>query len=871
MHKYFSIQKMRCAILITVLLVAGLQTKAQISPTRIALTRVEKGKWGKAEHILKRTLQKDSLHAEAHYVYAMWYFSSSNPAFHIDSAYLHAQKALAIYKKASLRQQEKMSRFPLDSTHILQLRGEIEGHAFTTAKQINTEASYVDFLNRFEHARQRDSAIELRNEVAFLDALKINTYQGFQHYLNKYPLSTRAEEAARRYEKLLFEEKTGDGKLNSYVLFYQQYPNSPYKTAALKNIFEISTASGSLASYQDFLKAYPSSPFEKKAQDVLYHLLVEEDITIPSSIMSDSLRHVMDLERGFWVPFMKAGKFGFMDEQGNEVMPPDLDALYEDYICGNVTTDYLITSRGLIGRTGSLLMGGTVTSVADIGSGFLLVNTPGCNRVIHKSGFALAGCIDDARVIAKHFLALSKERKWKLLAFNGRTLLEDQYDDIRSEEKIILITQNGKTMLNTIAQVGHVADKNPLPFNLVFDEVRKLNSQFLWVKNGALEGVLDYALRWIIPLNQQELTLTSFGFTKKTLNKKVATIGVSKIIDGEEFNDIQPYGDWLGLYRTGHIQLYRISTAQLIGDKLDSLWFNNRLAWAKKSDSLQVFFGSGKKMMFPVQSNITFVKSPDSVRFFYQEVKNKKQLFAVDTGNKLLAMEFDAIEEVGFDLFLITLKEKKGLATMNGKWVLPPDYDAIVKSSDGKVSLLKDKKFGLFDLQSRKLIKPTFERNIQYFSASILVAFKDGFYGFINTDTQPLSDFEFDEVKPWSDSTAWVKKNFRWMLYDVYNRKVQLDQIKDYRLLVDMEKEKIAHIHKENHYGILSSVRGMVIPPTYNEIINLGTEDKPFYFTEKHVEEADIFVVIYYDENGRQLRREIYEADEYDRIYCRNN
>jgi len=49
----------------------------------------------------------------------------------------------------------------------------------------------------------------------------------------------------------------------------------------------------------------------------------------------------------------------------------------------------------------------------------------------------------------------------------------------------------------------------------------------------------------------------------------------------------------------------------------------------------------------------------------------------------------------------------------------------------------------------------------------------------------------------------------------------------------------------------------------------VGTAEKPLYFTEKNVEEAEIFVVIYYNDQGTMIRREIYESDEYDRIYCR--
>jgi hypothetical protein len=38
------------------------------------------------------------------------------------------------------------------------------------------------------------------------------------------------------------------------------------------------------------------------------------------------------------------------------------------------------------------------------------------------------------------------------------------------------------------------------------------------------------------------------------------------------------------------------------------------------------------------------------------------------------------------------------------------------------------------------------------------------------------------------------------------------------------------------------------------------------------VEEASVFVVIYYDRNGKFLRREVYqEADDYEKIYCPDN
>ena len=77
-------------------------------------------------------------------------------------------------------------------------------------------------------------------------------------------------------------------------------------------------------------------------------------------------------------------------------------------------------------------------------------------------------------------------------------------------------------------------------------------------------------------------------------------------------------------------------------------------------------------------------------------------------------------------------------------------------------------------------------------------------------------------------------------------------------------------VHRENYYGILSSVKGVMIQPSFTEIINLGDADHPFYFTEKQVEEAGIFVVVYFDSQGKLVRKQAFEEEEYDRILCQD-
>jgi hypothetical protein len=44
----------------------------------------------------------------------------------------------------------------------------------------------------------------------------------------------------------------------------------------------------------------------------------------------------------------------------------------------------------------------------------------------------------------------------------------------------------------------------------------------------------------------------------------------------------------------------------------------------------------------------------------------------------------------------------------------------------------------------------------------------------------------------------------------------------------------------------------------------------PMYFTERHIAEAGISVVIYYDYQGKIVRKQAMEAEEFEKVYCDN-
>ncbi len=842
---------------------------AQLNTERNALNRLQSGKWESSLRMLQKSLRKDTGNLEANYVLAVWFLTPGNPEFQVDSSFSYSTKANKLYQQLSTRDKERVVKFPIDSLILQLLNARIDSTAFEHAKRINTEESYNRFIVSFPRAHQKDNAIELRDEVSFLEALKINTHQSFNNYLAQYPQSHRATEAKERYEKLLFEEQTRDKKLTSFKLFLKNFPQSPYAAVTQKEIFERTTASGEPTVFLQYLNEYPHGHCAKLSKDILFHLYEEADDKIPQSIESDSLANVIKLSSQFWIPFYKNGLFGFMDEDGNEVLAPQFDEIEADYKCGPVNSDILSLKSGIYSRSGKKLADPT-TTIVSIGFGFLKAEKAGCAQLMHKSGtIIISTCFELYKVVGNNYIAAKAGETWKLFTLTGRLLEIENIQDVKEMEGVIVLTRLGKKILATVPNIAALANGQELNAELVFDDVVALDNDLLLVRNGSLEGVINSQLQFIIPLERHTLTKTPFGLIEERATGSIVR-GVAANLEDKIWHRVRYHRDWLVLSAEGSLQLFNISTKKMLVTKADSIWFDRSLAFVQLDNAVKVYTSANRFIDLQADSKIQFINARDSVQFFYTENRNKRAVFNL-MGDQLFTTEFDFVESLGVNFFIVSKGNKKGVLDRNGKVAVPVEMDAIVFNQGGQLSLLKSRKFGLFDLASRKLIKPEYERNITLLNSNYLIAFKEGFYGLIGWDTKPITEFEFTEVVPWSGSEIWVKKNLQWILLNFITSEVILDRIRDFAWLRRSPEENLALIHRENYYGVISKNKGLLIPPTFHEIINLGTPELPFYFTMKSVEEAEIYVVLYYNKEGKLVRRQAYEEEEYERIYCDSN
>jgi hypothetical protein len=835
-----------------------------------ALKNMNKNRWEQAGEKLEKSLAKDSLNAASDFIYAKYYFNSANPAFDIDSAYNFLNRALAHFKAADTKERERLRRARLDSANMISLRSQIDSAAFERAKLANTEGAYIYFLQHFPTALQRDEAIVLRDEAAYIEAVKSNTYQGFLVFLEKYPKATRAREAKDTYERLLYTAKTKDRSLGSYESFLNEHPATPFRRDAERHIFEISTASGNAHDFLDFLSKYARSSSAVKAKSILFHLLKEHDeLNEEAEWMTDSLRNAQLLSHAFLVPVYKNGKFGFINQAGELVIRPLYSELREAYKCGNITEDVLVVSDGLVSRDGSTLMQGEVRAVDDLGYGFIKVQVgDSCIRVIHKSGFYVDDCINDAKIVAGKFIALRKNEHWALFTLAGRNLTRYEWEEINAVKDIIIFKRDLKFRLSTARNVAVSASDQNLKLSDPFDEIKPWPMDRIWVRTAAFQGTLDQQLQVVIPFDQYQLSPVFFG----ALGRTVAGTRLFSVAGTQlgAFKNIRFHEPWIFAQLDSAWRLFKPGRG-LLATRYDSIAFEGPFALGFSRDSLTVQFPEGEPVKFAGGAFVSFIPGMDSTSFLVIQ-EDRRKILLDHRGARKFQIEYDNIQYGGGGLFIVSKKDKKGLVDSKGKILLPVEFDAIGTVSGDLISLLRNKKFGAYMVSKGKLIKPGFEKNIAVYNNKLLFAYLKGFYGFMDWEGKPLSTFDFNEIRYWNDSTALVRKNFNWFVYDIKGKKFVEENIKNITMIRDMEDDKLAIVKQETSFGVMSSKDGFVIPATFNKVFNLGSSEQPLFFTEKHVEEADIYVVIYYDYAGRLLYRQVYEEeDAYSKILCSDN
>lgn len=837
---------------------------------------VEKAEYDKLPEMIGKALEKDSTSFGAMYFKAVYFLHNDINQYNLDSARIFLNKALEYRESMTAEQSDDWNKTELPIFVIDSTKTKIIELGFAKAKKELSVNSMKNFLNLYPDSHKQTKAVYLRDSLAFELALELDTWQGYQTYMNEYPDSPFKIKANEYYEILLFKDKTKDGSLISHVQFLREYPDTPYRRESEEVIFKKMTLNHEIAQYQAFIRQYPQSHLRKKAADLLYYLNKQNGGISFSDLLlihpnPDSLTKTHEREQIALTPILSDGEFSLMDTSGLVLEHLKFEALDPNYRCGNVKNEWLRVKTNdwkLVNRNGFVIKE-NVTYSDEIGKQLLLIHVGNESYVYHKSGFQIGNFpVYQVRMIYDQWIAFETNKKWGLMTFTGEVILQPKFDNLQMEGDFVIVENDGKHDLFNQKSITGFKPNNE--FKMPYSEYEILgDTLFLGFDEADHECLVNKNLDILLPLANQRIYLSkSIWYVKVESGYQVFDRIEKKLIE-PAFADLSINDSWLGLKRGEKWTLRGIKDSiASITYPLDSIHFiDPSTCYIERRDSSFLYFDNGATKWLKPSETFTLVKPKDTgsgSSFILLSNQTDKSLLNT-SGEVLFDGKVDDILYLNDSSFIVKSKGKYGIYIVSEGFVQRATYD-LINEQDGLALLLKSNQIGCIDLTNNSIIPAMYESRIERFASHYLVS-KNGLKGVMDKDNHLIVPIEYKELLSWNDTSYWAKKNDEWTL-NAYSGEMILNNVLSLTRWNANTTEPLYLFMKEDKYGIIDPNNGIVIPPMYNEIINVGTNDQPLYFAEQHLKTADFFVVTYFNSAGKTIKSQAYRPNEYDLIYC---
>lgn len=842
-------------------------------PISRALKALEKGKYEKVERLAEKSLQKNSVNPGARYVFSLLYFDSTYVRYNLDSAHIYIEQALLDEQQPDSLEGMRLEKSDLTVDNLLRQKSLVDQAAFSRAAELNTIESFQYFIDEFHNAPQLANAISRRDQLAFEIASAENSYSSYKKFLDEYPDAHQASLAQERYDELVFLSKTKGGKLQHFIEFLEEHPETPYRDQAEWQIFQLGTLDNGQESYRTFKLNNPKSRYAQLADNILYHL--DKESFIAENKVSDSLNLVYELESSSLIPIFENGRYGFIDNYGVDRIQPTFDSIPANYLCQLLTSDVLQAMVDdklvLMGRNQKILWDQPFDKVEDLGSGLLKINVGNKYGILHKSGWLVLKVeYRQIKLLGDSFLAMKQNGKWGISSMTGRVIVAPQFEEVLNEGRFILLKKDRWAVSNKedIIQSFEL-DRG---FKFRYDDWELVNDNHLLVFSGGKEGILNEALLPVIPLSEHEIhELDSADWYVKTAHGTLRFFGENlQPIPPDRYQDFISNNHFIGLFRNPKWEVWDRSILGPINeigyDSVARLGMDLLLLVEDQESS--ILFRNGTILELENTDRIKFIRDADQTQGFLQVSSKggKRQIYDLD-GNPVYETWYYEVSPLTPQLFIIERNGVKGIVNLEGEILVKPRYKTIVADSVTHISLLHNGRFGYYNPVDGSLIRPQYEARLTYFNEKTLVSSKNGKKGLITHRNKILLPFEYNEIKRWTDSTVIALRENRWAVVNYHTGEQEFKDIKGLEWITNKQNCK-AIIKTSVGYGLLDNEKGMLLNPGFNDIINLGTNDQPVFFTEKYIPEADYFVVIYYNQAMEVIRKQVFDSGNYDQVYC---
>lgn len=565
-----------------------------------------------------------------------------------DSAYRFVILADGLWSSVELKTRMKWKvDFSVDSLSIQQQKQVVSQLVFEQIKSKPTVEQWNAFILKNNWFHSLNTAIYLRDQLAFERAKEKNSSIVLKSYIDSLPESSFVQEAQHLFYDLQFQEYTKDGSLNSFVAFYTQCPENTHHMEAAKEIYSLATAQRSLEEYVSFVRTYQSNPFVNEAWRNVYKIYLKDyseekyhafQQEYPDYPFMQELAVDIDLFQMKLYPVIQNGRYGFMNGQGKLMIP----SMYNEV--GPFQEGLAVVSKddkfGIIDKKNQVVVDFQYDEILEFVQNRAVVRKGDKYGVIDRLGKLIFPLIyEDISVRTDGLYEVILEGKGQF--FDG----EYQTQIVTEGPVISTFSQRMSQEHPEFEFIGELDDQSNRA-------IVKMNGQLNYIDSTG-KVMLSSNLEWF----SDALNVAKFhnGFAVYRKKEKYGLIDLNgKLVQKAVYEASGPFTGFWPVKDKGNWALLDVKGKVLLPFEYDFIRYFPEMGYLVGREEFFGLVNEGGKMVLPVSfSNI----KPFEQQYFYLTIEDKHGLFTRD-GKEVLAIQYDRIQRYDSESLVLQDGEK---------------------------------------------------------------------------------------------------------------------------------------------------------------------------------------------------------------------
>ena len=399
--------------------------------------------------------------------------------------------------------------------------------------------------------------------------------------------------------------------------------------------------------------------------------------------------------------------------------------------------------------------------------------------------------------------AVRKNGKWGYLNTNFKEEIPFIYDNAGDfSEGLAEVQKDGRW--------GFIDTKGKTVIPFIYDDAHRFSGGLASVKSGRKWGFIDVKGGLAIPMEYDDVYTFAEGKAAASLNEHWGHIDkTGKIITPIAYDYVEDFEKNLAVVENmGKMGMVNEKGELIIPTNYDKL---------QLADSLNI------KALTKGKWGVLDKTGKEIVPFLYDRIE---PLFF---GGEEFMYEV-SVKDLPFEHYLVSVQEKAGVVTKEGKLLIPPIYVYVNKNGDFWEITDSESLIGFTDANGNVLVAPKYS-GTQYFTNEMLPVRLDKSWGILDKNAREVIPPRYEDIMGYSEGFFAVKSGDLWGYIDKdENIKIPFlfEEVRDFQ-------GGFAVVRKGNHFGVIDKQGKLGIPLKYNYIAPI--QDTKYAICRKYVDE----------------------------------